>query len=347
MSMIVEVIAKYLQEAQAGRIKHIAISAAGDNDYAGYAFMGQAIYEALNLKSVTAMAASLQRVVDNWKMPEPDPSLDVSYACYHLGHNPNGFDFMAWLITHEMIRVKAGVPGPLKVAFWFGHKPVPNDWVDPVYRPLLGIVGAVEDDKAIGRLGADLFVSKAIVDMYNQGVPLPKLAATKEYDLPKGVVTLTLREAAYHPKRNSDLKVWTKFARYLKHHGEHVVFVRDTAKADQPISEFETCPLASKDIDARMYLYDHSKMNFFVSNGPCGLGMWSDKPYICFVPPEDETSDYEPNKASFWKKMMGIEHGEQFPWFKPYQRMVWRQPDYQSLKDAYQDTLKALSHDPC
>lgn len=337
MTAIVDVLETYLKHARSGQIKHIAISAAGDNNYSGYAFMGQQPYEALNQKAVDAMSVSLKAAVDNWAMPDPDPSLDASYVCYHCGSSPHGFDFLIWLITREMRRIKSGAPAPLKVAFWCGKNPAKFDWIENVYRPIMGLIGAVEDNKAWGRPdGPTLFTSGPLVELYNEGVSLPQLVPVNSYpDLPTGVVTITLREATHTPQRNSDIKAWTRFARHLQQNGERVVFVRDTAKACEPLAGFETCPMASMNIDARMALYANAKMNLFVSNGPATMTWFSDKPFLCFTPPEPESSDYEPNKPSFWKQNMGVEVGNQYPWFKPNQRIVWQRDTYDAIKKAY------------
>ncbi len=333
MSMIVEVLETYLKEARAGKIKHLAISVAGDNNFAGYGFVGVQPYEALNMKGVTAMQAGLQRSIDNWTPPPPDPTLDASYVTYHLGAAPNGFDFVTWLATQDALREQAGVPGPMKVAFWNGKKSVPSDWLH-VYREILGVFGGVEDNKALGRAGTGDFLTKKLVGLVNEGIPVPKLKPKGEWNLPKDVITITLREVDYEPHRNSDHQVWLRIAAYLQHKGHRVVIVRDTCKADEPLHGFETCPMASKNIDARMFLYANAKLNLFVSNGPCTLAWFSDKPFLCFTPPEAEDSAYVANRPSFWTQIMGIEVGQQFPWFTPQQRIVWEKADYKNVQTA-------------
>lgn len=346
MSLVIQVLEAYLNDAKAGKIKHLAISAAGQNNHSGYAFIGEQPYEELNLAAVSKMKDSLAARVESWRMPEPDPSLDASYVTYHLGASPNGFDFMTWLVSQEMRRVKAGAPGPLKVAFWIGKNQIKFPWL-PVYRQMLGLVGAVEDEVAFGRfVKTENYLTLPIVELHREGISTPVLRPTKTYDIPKGVVTITLREVDYEPERNSDIPVWLRSARYLASRGEHVVIVRDTAKADEPFYEFETCPLASKDIDARMYLYANAKLNFFVSNGPCTMGWFSDRS-VTFIHPEDETSAYNPNKPSFWRQMMGVEVGGQFPWFNPTQRIVWKRPDYKTIKDAYHDAIRTQGAVSC
>lgn len=332
---IIDVLDHYMKLAKDGTVKHIAVSASGVEGFNSYHFVGEIPSERLNADSVAAMSNKLQDCVENWKFPPHDESLDESFACFHCGFGPAGFDFLIWLITHEMARIKAGAPAPLKVAFWCGREPMKFPWMEKVYRPLLPLIGAVEDERALGRLGEPIFTPKPLVDMCKEGVPVPVLASKFDYDLPKDAITITLREAEYWPHRNSDVEGWKRFAKLLKSRGERVIFVRDTAKATEPIEGFETCPPASVHIDPRMWLYEKAKFNFFVSNGPCGLAMFSKKPFMCFIPPEAEDSEYQPNRPSFWRQMQGIEIGSQFPWFTPEQRIVWKKDSFDSICEAY------------
>lgn len=99
----------------------------------------------------------------------------------------------------------------------------------------------------------------------NEGVmPLAVRDFTPDPDL----VTITLREAPYWPTRNSIVAEWIKVAAYLTDKGKRVVFVRDTAKADEPIEAYETSPEASRDLGARMRLYASACLNLFTGNGP-------------------------------------------------------------------------------
>jgi hypothetical protein len=292
--------------------------------------------ESEQIELIAQLYDRMRGIVDNWKPFDHDPKLDASYACYHMG-TPSGFDFLTWLMMQEIVRADAeNAPGPLKVAFWQGRHPQPSAWLDHVFRPLVKMIGAVEDDAALRRMGADVHVTRSMVALYKCGAKIPKLRAVGDYDLPKDVVTITLRECDYHPHRNSDLLVWYEFSKMLRANGEHVVFVRDTAKANEPLTGCETSPLASRDLDARMWLYEHAKLNFFVSNGPMMLAALTENvPYITFVMPEEMDSTYDANKPTFWKLKMGVQIGEQFPWARAHQRIVWEKPTFKVIDDAY------------
>lgn len=333
-STVIQVLEDTLAKAKEHGFSSIAISVTGPNgNYYNWTY-GE---EAQQLELISSLHDRLRAHVENWRPNVGDDALDESYACYNCSMVPDGFDFLTWLITQEIYRIDSEAPGPLKVAFWRGRKPQPNLWIDKVYRPMIAMIGGVEDDKALGRNGAEVYVTRTMAAMYRAGAKLPKLSAVGEYDgLPKGAVTITLRECDQFPHRNSDLLLWYEFSKRLKTAGERVIFVRDTSKADEPLTGCETFPLASKDLDARMWLYEHSKLNFFVSNGPMMLAALTEHvPYITFVQPEEMDSRYDANKPVFWKIKMGVEHGEQFPWAGSHQRIVWEKPTLNNVMDAY------------
>src|SRR4029079_2629381 len=101
------------------------------------------------------LSASIGNSIDNYKLPERDESLDASYVCYDCCRGPLGFDFLNWLVDAEMIRIREGAPAPLKVGFWLGKSSeIIGDelvwhrrqhWLKNVFRPLLQMIGAVED----------------------------------------------------------------------------------------------------------------------------------------------------------------------------------------------------------
>jgi hypothetical protein len=142
---------------------------------------------------------------------------------------PLTYDFLAVLIQSEMARLREGAPGPLHVG-WYPNPeeglwtPAQAQCFNNLLRPMLQLIGAVENQVALetGRNmgeGENVCSYDAIVQAYHRGEPIPKLSAPDE--LRQSVreeiaafgqkpVTITLREAAYHPFRNSNLPEWIK-----------------------------------------------------------------------------------------------------------------------------------------
>lgn len=267
-------------------------------------------------------------------------------ACYDFSCAPSSYDFLTWLIIAEMNRRERGFEGPLKVAFRAGPKDGFRDDVLPVetegrrqifenvIRPSLKLVGAVESDEALDGCRYH-YTMNMVSEAARNGVDVPMFKATAEdlarvddYLNGQRPIVITLREAEHWPQRNSNVDAWVKFAEWVK---EPVVFVRDTAKADEPLP-FPTCPEASKDIGFRTALYERAKINLFVSNGPGVIPVYSDYPYLMMKPLAD---DYIVKMEDWWRKGIGVEPGEQFPWTNPNQRIAWCDDTFENIMSAW------------
>lgn len=336
-SIVIEMLENALARARNGEFESLVLMVTGPH---GNYYNWSSGEEAAQLELVSSFHDVLRAHVENWRPYQDDPTLDASFACYHCNNVPNGFDFLTWLMTQEIYRVDEGAPAPLKVAFWRGRNPQPNAWIDHVYRPLIAIIGGVEDDRALRRMGADVHVTRTMAAMYRVGAKLPKLSAAQDHDVPRNAITITLRECDSFPHRNSDLLTWYEFAKTLKAQGERVIFVRDTSKATEPLTGCETSVAASLNLDVRMCLYQNSKLNFFVSNGPMMLAALTQNiPYITFVQPEEMDSKYDANKPTFWKLKMGVQMGEQFPWAGSHQRIIWEKATLPIIAEAHRAWL--------
>ncbi len=103
--------------------------------------------------------------------------------------------------------------------------------------------------------------------------------------LPNNPIVITLRET-YGLHRNSNLEEWLKFGKYIEKKNI-VVFVRDTFRWNSGLiyesTRFNTFPIVSIDLDIRLALYQHAKINFSVGGGPTTLLHYStDIPYRTF-----------------------------------------------------------------
>jgi hypothetical protein len=255
--------------------------------------------------------------------------IDFSARRYCSPGTPS-FEFLIWLAEAEMTRVRMGAPAPLRVSF---ANTIATDWLERVWRPLLPMLGAVEDP-AITADDTTPFLSfdhmfNAMVGAAERGEPVPRLQApeaarqTVRDMIGKCVgsapVVITLREAAYDMHRNSNLQEWLRFAAGLD---AGVIFVRDTAKAHEPLDGFTTYPHASTDVQIRMALYEQARMNFFVSNGPWMMAGLSAAPYRVFQ-----------------TQYAGCQ-GPQYPWAGPDQRIVYALDRFENLTAAWRQPEK-------
>ncbi len=379
---ILQCLQECLFKAEQMPAAHIAVSLVSYGHKAEIITAGDRMLDKDQLEALANLTKRVKGSVEQWSPPPVDENLGPSYACYNAAAWSLGFDFLVWLIDAEMYRLRHNGPAPLRVGFWFGTKPETDlnydkrlFWYENVFRPALALIGAVEDEAAIGGRRSAVLTSRPICQAARDGEAVPRFKAPDfsrkcvanvpcnsaacqalgacAYDDPPAYdpdrpyvdqppVTITLREAGNWEHRNSDLSAWYRFALNLRAFGERVVFIRDTAKAFEPIAGFETAPEASLDLGARMAMYQSARANLFVANGPATLAIYSDRPWLMFVPVEPEDSPYLPNRASFWSEQQGVAVGEQYPWSLPSQRLIWERASYDAICRAWAELRPRL-----
>jgi len=353
---VIELFRLWLKKAKEGKICHATITVCElpnlmACDFAGSAEMEFAVPYALDMLKL--------KLGERKRMGTGPPKKQTTadYACYNLGACPASYDFVPWLIESEMTRIREGAPSPLKVAFARGQDGKTGletnyrrQMFTSVMRPLLKMVNAVEDQEAMGGRNNEWYVLKNITEACRNGEEVPKLrpskdalTTVKQFLGETKPITITLRESDVLDHRNSNLEEWLKFSDYLESKGESVVFVRDTAKAGEPIKNKLTFPMASLNLDIRLALYEQSKFNLFVSNGPWYMALFGSRPWLLFAPSEED-DPYQCNRPSFWRESQGIEKGEQLPWSTKDQRIIWDRDSYENILGAWNDAQSAINH---
>lgn len=254
--------------------------------------------------------------------------------------------------------MREGAPAPLKVGFFGGHETTIDDAIggeqrrnnfENIMKPLMAMFGAVEDPDAIKGRALDTLSLGPVVEAYNAGEKLP------QFDIPEDAkqeirrsvteacgqlpVTITLREADHFSHRNSNVTEWLKFAEWLEKRGEKVLFIRDTSKAAEPITGYNICPPASKNLFVRTALYSVAKANLFVSNGPAMLAVFGDRPWL-FVNELRIDDRYMPNTPDGWHYFTGIPNGGQWPWARPDQRVIYKPDTFENIRDAWLEHIE-------
>lgn len=353
---VVALLERWLEVAREGEACYVALAMIKSPnlmivDFIGTIEMDLAIEYALDQVKVKIKEAKKKR-----ELPARDPNLTADYVCYDLANYPVSYDFLPWLIDAEMTRVRHNAPAPLKVAFREGQS---YTWgiteyrkvmLEGVVKPLLQLIGAVEDSGALLGRSKDRFTYREVTEAAQAGQSVPTLRASEGASITvegwlagkPAPVIITLREAGHWPHRNSNMAAWLRFAADLEKQGERVIFVRDTGKAEEALLNCETCPMASVNIDIRAALYAQAKCNLFVPNGPWNLALFGDKPWLCFN--EIDAGDlFLPNHPGWWRNFQGIDDGEQFPWSKPDQRIIWQRDDYENICAAWQQLYPLLA----
>lgn len=275
------------------------------------------------------------------------PTITADFVKYDLTSDPICFDFVPWMVTAEMRRRQEGAPGPLKVAF-VRHPgslaPVTDQkwqFFLNVIRPSMELFGAVEDAAAANGRHEEYCGLREIALMHKGGIEVPKIKvpepamqAIRNRLGNRNPVTLTLREGPSYQHRNSDVEEWDKLAQWFSREGEDVIVVRDTARASEPFGPFEICPEASQNLHMRAALYEQSKCNLFVTNGPWGLAYFGSKPWLTFATITDDQPEGF-NRPEWWGRYMGLNEDKQLPWATPQQRIVYENDKFENMKAAY------------
>lgn len=269
---------------------------------------------------------------------------------YDLEVAPGSFDFFDCMINAENYRKCQGYSRAIvnfRSGSDGGFRPneilhVPHRYktlmLNNVVRPMLKMFAFQEVSEVSEKAVQFQYTPKETLDHFRATGEMAEYRPSdeaiewaKQY---KDFHVITLREAEHWPQRNSNVGEWVRFAKTL---GSKVVFVRDTAKADDLIDGFEICPEASKDIHKRLALYRAAKMNYFVATGPGQLiKHCRETPYICFTTNAEGYPFYDPK---WLKEQCGLD--EQYPWRDPEKQRIFRLDDtYENLMFAHQSMSK-------
>ena len=345
----VEFLRQWLKFAERGTVNHVALAIHSEPNEIFADSVGTIGSQPNVCAALTALAKRIDKNVTERFAPQ-DASVGADQVTFCISTGTVSYDFIPWLLGAEMHRIRNGAPAPLKVCFFQVTQQnlrIPEHqhrMMHHVVGPLVDTVGGIVNKVPGGKFDFSITYND-IVARYRRGEQIPQLCSTPAAleavdamlkDIPPPIV-ITLREAEHQPQRNSNLGEWLRFAGDLVERGEEVIFVRDTAKADEEFDEFSTLPLASHNLHIRLALYQRAKFNLFVANGPATLNFHIDTPFIMMSEIDhNRIGTYEPAWPEWWKPRMGIEAGEQFPWFKANQRIVWQQDTYANISAAWE-----------
>jgi hypothetical protein len=177
-----------------------------------------------------------------------------------------------------------------------------------------------------------------LVDASRKGESIPMLRATdaaKRYVAKwlgkRKVVTVTLRSQNTDSERNSDRESWIAFTDWLEQErGQQVIVIEDSNVALGMGEGYATL-----DPDLRLALYEQAVMNVIGNNGPQELLEFSEAPYIIVgLALTDGWKDH-------WRRYFHMEPGEQLPWARKDQRMVYQPDTFEVLKKEFENWVMA------
>lgn len=286
----------------------------------------------------------------------------MNLAFYDLEDGPVSYDFVNWLV-----RARMEVSGPMHVVIvphegglggfcrhWGEHDEAAARWrLWHIVMPAAQLIGATICYAASRDMAEDLLnlfggwwptrrgerkthTVGPIVDASRAGAKIPKLRATDQArkaalqwvrSKRRPVVTLTLRHQNTEPERNSDRAAWNAFAEYLSDNGFEPWFLEDGADA---LAHCRGLP--ELDIDLRLALYETAHFNVVGHNGPAALLFYSEAPFMQMgvgVPEHPWLRHY--------RSACRLEKGDNLPWFRPDQALVWEPDTFDNLVSAFEE----------
>lgn len=274
-------------------------------------------------------------------------------ACYDLACNPPTYDVVAFLAHAELERLRLGaeaidlhiLPGPSggfrRDSLWPRGVEERVALRDNLLAPLCWLLPnmqqvAVDHERWINGFGK----SKKLISLPHILAALRQGCRPLRPQVPPQVrsklVTLTLREAAHHPLRNSRVEEWVRAAVGLRGRGFDVVVVRDTVCAHEPLAGTVTCPEASLNVECRAELYATAVLNVGINNGPMWMALLMDVPVLMLRPTTNSARGGYDDK--FYARC-GLPRGSQLPTSPPHQRLVWEEDYCDNIVRAVEDTL--------
>ena len=161
------------------------------------------------------------------------------------------------------------------------------------------------------------------------------------------LVTITLRDYAYMPERNSNFAAWGAFARELDPAEYAVAIVPDTDAAMRParpefagLTEFRE---ACWNVALRSALYELAWLNLGSSGGPMGVAWFNAKTrYLMFkiVVPD------VPQATAAFLIDRGYKIGEPPPFIGRYQKWVWEPDDLAVIRREFQAMAATIDASP-
>jgi hypothetical protein len=179
------------------------------------------------------------------------------------------------------------------------------------------------------------------------GTALPTVVAASEsarasvaaaHDAQTGarrLVTITLRDYAEAPARNSRVEEWLAFARGLDPARYRVVFVPDTsatASSEVRLAPFAVDRDAAGDVDRRLALYERAWLNLFVNNGPYALCAFDAKCRYAML--KILTPGVMQTEAAYLTEL-GFEIGATPAGANPHQLWVWEDDTRDAIGRAF------------
>ena len=161
------------------------------------------------------------------------------------------------------------------------------------------------------------------------------------------LVTITIRNYNFMPKRNSNLESWALFANRLDSKKYLPVFVLDTEETldltPPVLNGCEVFYAASWDLALRMALYESSYLNLGVNNGPLFMCILNARTRVLIF--KILTSGV-PQTSEEFVSSVGFKIGKQLPFSTPFQRLVWEDDSLEAIEREFFKFVQFVDQNP-
>ena len=159
----------------------------------------------------------------------------------------------------------------------------------------------------------------------------------------KKIIAITLRESTYETARNSNLNEWSKFIQALDKNIYFPVILRDLEKDMLEISpilgDVTVFHAPVWNIEIRAAFYEKSYLNMMVNNGPAIVAYANEKTRLLLF--KMVTEKYGATNELFFKSI-GMPIGTQPKFFTRYQKIVWKDDDYEVLQQEFNEMCNLI-----
>lgn len=219
-------------------------------------------------------------------------------AYYDLSKRPATFDFVTFLVTAKTLGATEVV---FDISKGFQKKKFSQDVARLMYENVLQPACDLWGVPFSEGLDGDFSPGHHVTDLINAYEHSGSLAQPVFNGKKGHKYTVTIRDSIRNEQRNSNRSNWERFAKEI---GAYVI--EDAYK--KPLSLIE-----------RFSLYNGAEMNFFVSNGPGVLCLYSKMPCVFFSPKSADNT---------WP----INSGFQLPFRTEKQKIVWADDTYENIR---------------
>lgn len=158
------------------------------------------------------------------------------------------------------------------------------------------------------------------------------------------VITITLRESALTPMRNSNISAWQALVDSYRDANVTFVVLQDHSRLYQGHTltgpNVTDCPEAVLSLSVRAALYEQASLNMMVGNGPATL---------CYLNPRAKYivtgigADTQPNTDQWLRLLHGWRPGDQLVDGDPTRRLVWEPDRFEVLRRELDKALAGAS----